>query len=162
MQGQPNVAAAQVAYEIRKGNYPWWYPDGAKGKAIDYFVYGTDFTPLVASVSTPNQIAINADSAFVILSATAVETDTGNTVFLANRPLLVSLSDSGSGRFLSNTPIHMDNWFGTAQEPKYWDVPKIIAPNATFTVTVQNLEATNRNVRIAFHGIKIFSFAPSL
>lgn len=153
---------ANLANAVRGGKYPWWYPDGAKGKAIDYFVYGTDFTPLLASATATNLIAINADSAFVILSAVIVETDTADTVFLGQQPLLFRLSDSGSGRFLSNTAIHADNWFGTAQLPKYWDIPKILAPNSTFSVTAQNLEATNRNVRVAFHGIKIFSFAPSL
>lgn len=153
---------AELAASIRQGKYPWWYPDGAKGRAIDYFVYGTDFVPLGASATTTNQIAVNADSAFVILSAVLVETDTTNAIFLAQQPLLFSLSDSGSGRFLSNTPIHADNWFGTAQLPKYWDIPKILAPNSTFSVTAANLEATARNVRVAFHGIKIFSFSPSL
>lgn len=153
---------ADLASSIRQGKYPWWYPEGAKGKAIDYFVYGTDYTPLQLSATATNQIGINADSAFVILSAVLVETDMANTTFLAQQPLLFSLSDSGSGRFLSNTAIHADNWFGTAQLPKYWDVPKILAPNSTFSVTVQNLEATARNVRVAFHGIKIFSFAPTL
>lgn len=151
---------ANLAESIRGGKYPWWYPAGARNRAIDYFVYGADFLPLVASATTQNSININGDSAFVILSAVLVETAIDNTTFLAQRPLLFSLQDTGSGRLLSNTPIHADNWFGTAELPKYWDIPKILAPNSTFNVIAQNLEAVNRNVRVAFHGIKIFSFSP--
>jgi len=150
----------ELAEAIRRGRYPWWYPDGAKGCAIDYFVYGTDFAPLPLSATVQNNINISGDSAFCILSAVLVETDTGNTTFLAMKPLLARLQDTGSGRYLSNIPIHVDNWFGTAEEPKYWDVPKIIAPNSSFNVEMQNQEATARNVRVAFHGFKIFGFRP--
>ena len=152
---------AAMINSIAGGAYPWWYPDAARGLAVDYFVYGTDFLPLASLATSQNQININADSAFVILSAVLVETATNNTTFLAQSPLLFNLNDSGSGRYLSNTPIHADNWFGTAQEPKYWDIPKILAPNSTFTVIGQNLEAVDRNVRVAFHGIKIFAFKPT-
>lgn len=150
---------------MKEGAVPWWMPQVYKQLIalrqvdFDYFVYGTDFTPLGASATVSNNIAINGDADFCILSAVLVETDTANTVFLAASPLLFALSDTGSGRELSNTPIHADNWFGTAQEPKYWDVPKIIRRNSTFRVTAQNLEATARNVRVAFHGFKIFPYS---
>lgn len=158
---QGNAAAfAAIRDGIASGRYPWWYPEGAKGKAIDYFVYGTDFTPLALSATTVNNINISGDSAFCVLSAVMVETDTANTLLLPFRPVLVRLQDTGSGRYLSNHQVHADNWFGTAEEPKYWDVPKIIAPNSTFNVEVQNLEATARNVRLDFHGFKIFGFRP--
>jgi hypothetical protein len=163
----PNGAAtsgdiARLAASIGGGKYPWWYPRGAYNKAIDYFVYDTDFLPLGGGLTVVNPIAIGADSAFVILSAVIVETDVLNTTFIAQPPLLFVLMDGGSGRSLSNAPIHATNWFGTAQLPKYWDVPKILAPNSTFTVSAQNLEAVNRNVRVAFHGLKIFAFSPTL
>jgi hypothetical protein len=151
---------ADLAASIRGGKYPWWYPAKARDKAIDYFVYGTDYTPLVASTTTQNPININGDSAFVILCGVLIETATNNTTFLANAPLLFRIQDTGSGRYLSNVPIHAGNWFGTAELPKYWDIPKIIAPNSTLVVEAQNLEATDRNVRVAFHGFKIFAFTP--
>lgn len=156
----PRIPAERLVGEIRGGKYPWWYPEGAKGLAIDYFVYGTDYTPLAASTTTVNNINIDGGSAFCILSGVLVETDTGNTVFLAQAPLLLDLSDTGSGRKFSNTPIHASNWLGTAELPKYWDVPKVLSPNTTLSVSAQNLEATARNVRIAFHGFKIFGFRP--
>jgi hypothetical protein len=152
------IPASQLLEAIRGGAYPFWFPEEAKNLAMDYFVYGVDFEPLVASTTTTRAIQINSDSAFMILSAVLVETDTGNTTFLANRPLLATLQTGGAALSLSNTPIHADNWFGTAQEPKYWDVPKTLLPNTTFNVTLQNLEATSRNVRVAFHGFKLFKY----
>lgn len=154
------IPAARMLDEIRAGHFPWWYPTAARNMAVDYFVYGTDFTPLGVSATVTNSININGDSAFMILSAVLVETDTANTVFLAASPLLFALSEAGGARNLSNTPIHADNWFGTAQEPKYWDIPKLLMPNSTFNVQAQNLEAVARNVRVAFHGFKIFGFRP--
>ncbi len=156
----PAAAIGALAESVRAGRFPWWYPDGAKGKQIDYFVYATDFTPLNASATVQNPITINGDSAFCILSAVIIESDTGNTVFLAIPPLLARIQDSGSGRYLSNIAIHANNWFGTAELPKYWDVPKILSPNTTLTVELQNLEAINRNIRLAFHGFKVFGFRP--
>lgn len=153
-------AIAELANSVSSGRFPWWYPDGAKGKQIDYFVYQTQFLPLTASLTIQNNININGDSAFCVLSGVLVETDTGNTVFLAQRPLLARIADTGSGRYLASGAVHVDNWFGTAEEPKYWDIPKIFAPNATLGLELQNLEAVDRNVRVAFHGFKIFGFRP--
>lgn len=152
------IPANALLDAIRGGNYPFWFPEAAKNLAIDYFAYGANFTPLSASATTTQAIQINSDSAFMVLSATMVETATDNTTFLANHPLLVQLSTGGAALNLSNTPIHADNWFGTAENPKYWDVPKILLPNTTFNVQLQNLEATDRNIRVAFHGFKLFSF----
>lgn len=152
------IPAASLAEAMRLGSFPFWFPLGARDNALDYFAYGTDFEPLGVSATTTRAIQINSDSAFLILSATMVETATDNTTFLANRPLLVSLQTGGAALALSNTPIHADNWFGTAEEPKYWDVPKVLLPNTTFNITLQNLEATARNVRIAFHGFKIYQY----
>lgn len=152
------IPAERLLDAISAGRYPFWFPEEAKGLSLDYFVYGTDFTPLSASATTTRAIQINSDSAFLALSACIVETDTGNTTFLANHPLLVTLTTGGAALSLSNTPIHADNWFGTAEQPKYWDLPKVFLPNTTFNVQMQNLEATDRNVRVAFHGFKIFKF----
>lgn len=157
---QPQRVPAQALIQaMGQGRFPFWYPKGAEGLAVDYFVYGTDFLPLDAAATITNPINITNDSAFVILSAVMVETDTTNLIFLGQRPLAVQLFDSASGRQLSNTPIAADNWFGTAEEPKYWDIPKVLSPNTTFNVTLQNLDQTNdRNIHVAFHGFKIFGF----
>ena len=155
------LPAGQLMDAIQNGRYPFWYPDSAKGLAIEYFVFGTDFTPLNAGATATQSISITGDAAFIVLSAVLVLTDTTNLVFLSNRPLLADIGEGGSGRHLSNTPIHVNNWFGTAEEPKYWDVPRLLAPNTNMNVQMQNLDAANaRNVRVAFHGFKIYGFTP--
>lgn len=154
----PRVPASALIDALNGGSYPFWFPKEARDLALDYFVYGTDFDTLGASATATRAIQINSDSAFLVLSATMVETEDDNTTFLANRPLLVQLSTGGAALNLSNTPVHADNWFGTAELPKYWDVPKILLPNTTFNVQLQNLEAAERIVRVAFHGFKLFRF----
>ena len=153
------IPASALLDALKGGSFPFWFPQEARHLALDYFAYGIDFEPLALSATTTRAIQINSDSAFMILSATIVETAEDNTTFLANHPLLVNLSTGGAALSLSNTPIHADNWFGSAEEPKYWDVPKILLPNTTFNVQLQNLEAVARNVRIAFHGFKLFKFS---
>lgn len=152
----PAAKAQQILEAAQSGQYPFWFPPEAKGLDMDYFAYGADWEPLNASATTSRTIQINQDSAFMILSATLVETDTNNTTFLANRPLLATIGTGGAALDLANTAIHVDNWFGTAEEPKYWDVPKLLLPGTAFKVGLQNLEAVNRNVRVAFHGFKLF------
>ena len=160
---------ALLIEQIRAAQYPWWYPDAAKAGhdangnptsalAIDFFIYGSDFLPLPLSASLTQNINIDGGSAFYICETQLVETDVLDTTFLAQRPLLCSVLDTGSGRILSNIAIHVDNWWGTAQRPFKWPVPKLVAPNSTLQVTLQNLEATARNVRTAFAGFKIFNF----
>ena len=146
--------------QIASSVYPWWYPDAAKTLAVDFFIYGTEYLPLGAGASVTNNINIDGNSAFACLSGQLVETADDDTTFLAQRPLLLSILDTGSGVVLSNIPIHADNWWGTAERPYFWPVPKIFAPNSTLQVTVQNLEAAERHVRLALSGIKIFSFRP--
>jgi hypothetical protein len=152
------IAALMDAINI--GRYPFWFPLEARGKAIDYFVYPTSFTPLLASATTLNAINIQGDSAFIIISGVIVETDTLNTTFLTYNPLLVTLTNTGASSGFSAGAVHANNWFGTADSPKMWDMPKLLAPNSSIGVQLQNLEAVNRNVHVAFHGIKIYGFAP--
>jgi hypothetical protein len=157
------MPAAALLDAIRSARYPWWYPENAKGLAVDAFNNVTDFLPLGigATASITNTILISNDSAFVILTAAMVVTDTTNLIFLAQRPIMVDLFDGGSSRHFSNTPVHADNWFGTAEEPCEWVLPKLLAPNGAFNITLTNLDtAASRNVRVSFNGFKIFGFTP--
>ncbi|HEX3698901.1 MAG TPA: hypothetical protein VH374_26260 [Polyangia bacterium] len=145
---------------IQAGVYPWWYPNNAKSLAIDHFIYGADVLPLPASLSDTASITIDGSSAFVICSSQMVVTLADNTTFLAGRPIKASFLDTGSGRQLSNIAVQVDNNFGTAEHPFVWPVPKIIAPNSTLQITLQNLSAQDLNVSIAYAGFKIFNFRP--
>lgn len=150
----------QVAQQLNAARFPWWFPIEVAGRQLDAFTLVTDFEPISASATETQNIAVPGDAAFLILSAVAAVTNTDNTTFVAfgARPYLVTLRTTGSDRGLSNGAVHIDNWFGTAAQPAYWDNPKILAPNENLAVTLQNLAATDRNVRLAFRGFKVFGF----
>ena len=129
---------------------------------VDPFVFMINFLPLAASNTATDQFITQADSGFAISKTTFVVSDSSN-VFITNIsdtpkfvPLVVTLSDSGSGRDLSNLPTPVTSRFGTGERPFVWAKPKILDPNSTFTARIQNLVATAFNVRLAFHGFKIF------
>ena len=130
-------------------------------KTKDFFVYSIEFVPLAASATSTTSIQIQADSAFLITMGTVVVTDTTNATFISNIPELILITDAGSGRQLSDKAVHMNNLFGTAQLPAVWPFPKIMAPSSTLAATLQNLEATARNVRLSFWGFKVFGFTGS-
>lgn len=131
-------------------------PANRRGRDKQFFTYGMEFLPLTASATLTGNISIQADSDFLILEMVRVVTDTTDLIALAFCPELVTLIDSGSGRTLFDRAQHMDNIAGTGQLPAVWDYPYFLQRNSNFAVTVQNLEAVNRNVRIGFRGLKIF------
>lgn len=142
---------------------PWWFPREIGNRQLDAFSLNLDFasaTALGASVSATGIVQVPGDAAFLILSSTAVVTNTDDTTFIAfgARPILVTMQTTGGARGLATGAVHIDNWFGTAQLPKYWDSPKVLAPNENLSITLQNLAATARHVRLTFHGFKVFGF----
>jgi hypothetical protein len=52
--------------------------------------------------------------------------------------------------------VSIGTLFGPNDMPFTWPVPKILDPNSTFTARVTNLVATAFNIRLSFHGYKIF------
>jgi hypothetical protein len=137
-------------------SYDQFLPDSHKGRPKDFFVYSAEFTPLGASTTSSFTISIQADSDFLILAGVRVVTDTGNTTFVSNVPQLVTITDTGAGRTFMDRAVHMDNLFGTAQLPALWPYPKFVQGASALSVTLQNLDATARNVRLSFLGFKIF------
>jgi len=129
---------------------------------LDPFTYNINFLPLAASNNATEQFITQADSGFAIVK-TCFVIASNLDVFVANisdtpkfAPILVTLSDSGAGRNLSNSPVAVNNYFGTAERPFIWARPKVLDPNSTFVAQVQNLVATAFNLRFAFQGFKIF------
>lgn len=150
-----------IIRQMQQGHYPWWYPRKAMGLAIGNFTYTANFLPLLANSSQPQTVNIDGDSAFFITKLMAVETSVDNLTVVPVPPVLIELKSAGSGAYLSSGPVMLSNWFGTAQRPGIFDQPYILSPNSAFVVQAQNLEATDRNLRIAFQGIKIFSYVPT-
>lgn len=134
---------------------------------LDPFFYHIDFLPAAASGNTTGQFVVQSDAAFMIMATSYIVTDEANAA-VANlqpfgsggassfAPFLVTQMDQGAGRNLQNLPIEIDSVFGLGREPFQWPVPKILDQNSTYSVTLQNLSATARNVRLTFHGAKVF------
>lgn len=134
-------------------------PPQVRKRAKDFFGYGTDFTPLAAAGTLSQDIAIQNDSDFLLVTASAIVTDVLNTTFTATNaaPFLVQISDSGSGRNLFNRAVHFSAVFGDAQLPAWFPFPKLLDRASTLRVTLQNLDGANAfNVRVLFEGIKVF------
>lgn len=140
---------------------------GSVGRAkrmfqLDPFTFIINFLPLAASNTATDNFITQADSGFAIIK-TAFTVASDVNVFVANisdtpkyAPQIITLSDSGSGRDLSNGPVSINTYFGTGERPFIWCHPKILDPNSTFTARIQNLVATAFNIRLSFHGYKIF------
>lgn len=133
-----------------------WLPKYLWRRIKDPFAYGVDFLPLAGTAA--GNIAIQNDSDFVIVSGVAVVTEADNVTNVALPPFTALITDQAAGRNYSNQAVHFNNYFGTAQLPKYWDIPKVVQAGGTLTVTLAILAgAVNRNVRISFHGFKVFA-----
>lgn len=129
---------------------------------LDPFTFVISFLPLAASATSTDNFITQADSGFAIVKTAFTISDSSN-VYVANlsdvpgyAPQVITLSDSGSGRDLSNAAVSINNYFGNGREPFIWSRPKVLDPNSTFTARIQNLVATAYNIRLAFHGFKIF------
>lgn len=141
-----------------------WIPPHLHNAKRRGYVYATQFLPLTASLTITNEIQLKTDSFFLVLAGTAVVTDTSDAAIAAaantfdkfNYPFLVTLSDSASGEPVSNIGVAFDNYFGSARDPFYWPAPWLLSPGAVLQVQLQNLLATDRRVRIAFHGVRIY------
>lgn len=129
---------------------------------LDPFTFPINFLPLAASSTSDGQFITQADSGFAIVKTSFTIASDVN-VLVANitdtpkyAPQVITLSDSGSGRDLSSGPVSINTYFGSGERPFIWCKPKVLDPNSTFTARIQNLVATAFNIRLSFHGFKIF------
>jgi len=137
------------------------------GCTLDPFLYHIDYLPATLSTNTTGQFVVQSDAAFIIMATSYIVTDTANAA-VANlqpfgsggassfAPFLITQTDQGAGRNFQNLPVEIDSCFGLGRELYHLAVPKILDQNSTYSVTVQNLSATDRNLRLTFHGAKVF------
>lgn len=126
-------------------------------KAKDQFAYTANFLPVAAGGALTVQTNIQSDSAFIICSAVAVVTNTAETARQAFFSATVQIQDQTSGRNFFDQPTHFHNVFGTAEQPAWWQIPRLVYPASTLSTTIQNLDTVNaRNARVLFLGFKVF------
>lgn len=119
-----------------------------------FFGYVTEFLTLAASGTATLAVNIQGDTDFILSYAEAVVTDSTNLIQLAFVPQLVQLQDAAAGINFFQSPEHFNSVYGDAQNPGIFPTPIILRAATSMNVTHQNLEATARNVRCAFNGLR--------
>lgn len=127
------------------------------GKYKEYFGYVANFLPLAASAGQTVQTTIQNDSAFCIVAATAVVTDSpADSTQVGFEAATVQLQDQTTGRTFFSDTTQFHNVFGSVEQPNIWTLPRLISPGATLATTINNVIATAVNIRVVYHGFKIF------
>ena len=88
-----------------------------------------------------------------------VATDDSDAVIANDTPIGVSvmITDTGSGRNLSNISAPISNFFGTGQLPFILPRQRIFIANATVNVTLNNFVGVDYNtIKLSFIGEKKF------
>jgi len=162
---QPNQIMQAAVYPMGMGSLlpnPFLYtlPEVLWNKVKEFFVYSAQFvgpTALGASATQTVQTVVQNDSAFVLLAITGICTSTDESTLVTFVPELLQIQDQTAGRNIFDQSQHYMNVVGTAGEPAFLTLPKLVKPGATLTTTLQNLEATARHVRLSYVGFKVFN-----
>ena len=129
----------------------------------DFFIYQfPTFTSIAAGGNQTQSVIIQADSDFLIEKFTyqsdiagAAQTDSSRVI--PNATILIT--DTGSGRQLSNIAVPISALFGSGQEPFILSRPKRVAARSTLQAVIVSFEAVSINtVRISMIGRKIFAY----
>lgn len=160
--GQPDQAPFTGPF-ARFSPYAWLLPPELWGKLKRWFIYGIDHvTPnqMPASASVTNTVGINRDAHFCVVGMAATVTNVDNTTLVDAPSFTLTMKDSGSGSDLMDKAQHFLNIFnrGSAGDGKthYLELPRLFDPGAVISMTLNNLDATARHVRVSFVGFKVF------
>lgn len=128
--------------------------------ATDFFAYNVIFLAVAAGSSQTNNIQIQADSDFEIQKLTAQIifdlTEVGTTEDV--QALSALITDTGTGRQLSDVAVPLSSLFGTAQLPFILPNTKILAARSILAVQLSNYASglDYARVQLSFIGRKIF------
>ena len=127
--------------------------------ASDFFIYEVDFSTVTAGLSVSAPFTIQADSDFWLSKLAAMALDDADAVIGNDSPLSISvmITDTGTGRNLSNIAAPVSNFFGSGQLPFILPRQRVFVANATVNVQITNFGADDYNsVRLSFIGEKKF------
>lgn len=125
----------------------------------EMFWYNATFSALAAAASSTAQVQIQADADFIILKQTRFVTNDADESVVTAPLATVLLTDTGSGRQMMDSAVHIENLFGTAQFPYILPQSKRLAANSTFQVQVTSLAPSiTMNIWINFAGQKQYKF----
>lgn len=129
----------------------------------DFFTYQfPTFASIVAGGNQTQSIIIQADSDFLIEKLTYQADLAGVAQTDSTRPLpnaTILITDTGSGRQLSNIAVPITAIFGTGQEPFILPRPKRISARSTIQAVIVSFEAAAvLTIRLSLIGRKIFAY----
>lgn len=127
--------------KIRKGQAPWLQ----NYKRRSPFVY-SDTVQVAANGAIPMNLPINQDADFAVYSITAWMD--GNATIL--------IKDGGSDRIWMDRAMRIRNMVGNGQKPHILEAPRMIYRGTGITVTLADLSGSANDIRLAFHGEKLF------
>jgi hypothetical protein len=111
-----------------------------------FFVYELTFALAANDVSKPFSLNLQNYN-FKWMFATAVSTGF----------FTVKLSDSSSNRPFSNQEVHVNNLFGTSQNPFPLLTPFTFKRKGQIQAVASDLSAAPNNIRLAFAGVELSS-----
>lgn len=124
----------------------------------EFYSYALSFSALANATDATGVINIEADSWFIAQKLTfaadiaaAAQTDANRVIPLVT----VLITDTGSGRQLSNQAIPIPATMGTGELPFILPTPKIFKPRSALSIKVANYSAaTTYNLYLVLHGAK--------
>jgi hypothetical protein len=128
---------------------------------LDHFIYNAPVASLAPGASVSIPVQIQADSMFTVVKCAyfAALAGAGQTDSTRVIPIIsVSITDTGSGQSLQNTPVPINSLAGHDGLPMVWPQSREFNANSTIQVTFTNNSAaeTYTNVNLAFIGFKAF------
>lgn len=128
--------------------------------STDFFVYNVVFNALAAGTSQTGNIQIQADSDFEIQKLTAQILQVLGTAESTTEVQALSalVTDTGTGRQLSDIAVPLSNLFGTAQLPFILPNTKIMKARSILAIQVSNYAVgiDYERIQLSFIGRKIF------
>jgi hypothetical protein len=133
-----------------------------RGYAVQYlpFTYSVDWFPLASLATDSRQVEINADADFVCCSLMQIAHDVNGNAIIVPR-MLVTVTVDNNQRQLTSRPTPVGNLYGTGPRPGLLFKPLVLPANSTVTISLDNIDEADRNVRLSHVGVKAFLFPSS-
>lgn len=141
-------------------------PKDQKGQyEIDWFVYDASFGNIAAAASVPISVAVQADSDFELQKLAVFGFINGVTEPPPDNillPMLLQITDSGSGRQLFSAATPVNNVAGNGKLPFILPVPRIFLAKSSIQLTMTSIApaSTYNQIHVSLIGRKIFKFSP--
>jgi hypothetical protein len=113
----------------------------------DFFIYSAEALALAGGGQNAVRLNIDADADFEIYAQTASA---------ISRLVRVTQNETSSGRQAQDGPVPLTGGFGDGRHPFHYPVAKILKRGSTFISTIVDESGVANQVRLAYHGAKVF------